>query len=436
LAARSLKSEGAMPEQPEVEQMEEPMDLEEAQSSENFYTWKKNSPLLYDSVLTADLEWPSQTVQWFPDKTKLPDKPCGHRLLLGSDTSSSEQEYVKIGHVALPSPEDAATLRRKASEELQQLGPMAADLDQDIGGYSDSSREWNYKTTMRINHEGPVHRARYMPQNPTVMATKSDRASTSVFYLPKHPSEPTNSECKPDLLLTGHEDGGFGLSWSTFDTGKLASGGSDGRICIWNIDTAAKEDHHSSWSVQKTLQQPSSMEVVEWDLMTPHMFFSGSDDGLMLRWDERVDGLVQQVATGTGGLRSIAPNYYNEYLIATGGLDGVVDIWDLRNLSADNKPTPVMKLKSHTDEVLSTAWSPFHEKILCSASSDKLVHMWDLDTCCSGPNQVASPMFTHAGHRDAVCDIAWNLHDPFCLASVSLDNSLQIWTPAQSQIVS
>ena len=63
---------------------------------------------------------------------RLPDKPCGHRLLLGSDTSSSEQEYVKIGHVALPSPEDAATLRRKASEELQQLGPMAADLDQGV----------------------------------------------------------------------------------------------------------------------------------------------------------------------------------------------------------------------------------------------------------------------------------------------------------------
>ena len=35
-----------------------------------YYTWKKNTPLLYDLLMTADLGWPSLTVQWFPDKLK------------------------------------------------------------------------------------------------------------------------------------------------------------------------------------------------------------------------------------------------------------------------------------------------------------------------------------------------------------------------------
>jgi hypothetical protein len=35
--------------------------------------WKKNSPFLYDLVVTHALEWPSLSVQWFPDvKTWVP----------------------------------------------------------------------------------------------------------------------------------------------------------------------------------------------------------------------------------------------------------------------------------------------------------------------------------------------------------------------------
>jgi hypothetical protein len=29
--------------------------------------WKKNTPFLYDQVMTRALEWPSLTTQWLPD---------------------------------------------------------------------------------------------------------------------------------------------------------------------------------------------------------------------------------------------------------------------------------------------------------------------------------------------------------------------------------
>ena len=39
--------------------------------NEEYKIWKKNSPFLYDLVMTHALEWPSLTVQWLPDVTRL-----------------------------------------------------------------------------------------------------------------------------------------------------------------------------------------------------------------------------------------------------------------------------------------------------------------------------------------------------------------------------
>ena len=48
----------------EVEELQE----EEKIINEEYKIWKKNSPFLYDLVLTHALEWPSLTVQWAPEK--------------------------------------------------------------------------------------------------------------------------------------------------------------------------------------------------------------------------------------------------------------------------------------------------------------------------------------------------------------------------------
>lgn len=38
-----------------------------ASISQEYKIWKKNTPFLYDQVLTHALTWPSLTCQWFPD---------------------------------------------------------------------------------------------------------------------------------------------------------------------------------------------------------------------------------------------------------------------------------------------------------------------------------------------------------------------------------
>ncbi len=65
------------------------------------------------------------------------------------------------------------------------------------------------QVVQQINHEGEVNRARHMPQNPFLIATKTVSAEVFVFDYTKHPSKPApNGACTPDMRLTGHRTEG------------------------------------------------------------------------------------------------------------------------------------------------------------------------------------------------------------------------------------
>lgn len=68
----------------------------------------------------------------------------------------------------------------------------------EFGGFGSVSGK--IEIEIKINHEGEVNRARYMPQNPCVIATKTPSSDVLVFDYTKHPSKPDpNGECHPDL---------------------------------------------------------------------------------------------------------------------------------------------------------------------------------------------------------------------------------------------
>lgn len=80
--------------------------VEERVINEEYKIWKKNTPFLYDLVMTHALEWPSLTAQWLIDVTRPEGKDYSiHRLILGTHTSD-EQNHLLIASVQLPN-EDA-----------------------------------------------------------------------------------------------------------------------------------------------------------------------------------------------------------------------------------------------------------------------------------------------------------------------------------------
>lgn len=60
-----MRREGNIEEEREDEEMEQKV------INEEYKTWKKNSPFLYDLMLSTALEWPTLTTQWLPDKQEL-----------------------------------------------------------------------------------------------------------------------------------------------------------------------------------------------------------------------------------------------------------------------------------------------------------------------------------------------------------------------------
>jgi len=135
-----------------------------------------------------------------------------HRLILGTHTSD-EQNHLLIASVQLPN-EDAQFDSSHYDGEKQGTYKDCI-LKCVIILYFYKYFKWNIffleyggfgsvsgkiEIEIKINHEGEVNRARYMPQNPCVIATKTPSSDVLVFDYTKHPSKPDpNGECQPDL---------------------------------------------------------------------------------------------------------------------------------------------------------------------------------------------------------------------------------------------
>lgn len=72
--------------------------------------------------------------------------------------------------------------------ETGLLFTTPAFLFLEFGGFGSVSGK--IEIEIKINHEGEVNRARYMPQNPCIIATKTPSSDVLVFDYTKHPSKP------------------------------------------------------------------------------------------------------------------------------------------------------------------------------------------------------------------------------------------------------
>jgi histone-binding protein RBBP4 len=116
---------------------------------------------------------------------------------------------------------------------------MATDVEPfpgvvtEIGSY-DADTQARIKIVQRINHPHEINRARYMPQNANLIATKTVSGDVLVFDRTKHSSEPApDGQCKPDIRLKGQRKEGYGLSWSTLKTGHILSSSDDTTVAYW-----------------------------------------------------------------------------------------------------------------------------------------------------------------------------------------------------------
>jgi len=412
--------------------------------NEEYKLWKKNSPFLYDLVLSSALDWPSLTVEWLPDKktvTDTNDIPYSiQRLILSTHTSDTEQDYLMFAEVKLPSIDP-----KKLSEKYKQ----SCDV---YGGFGGAAGK--IEIIHKIPHNGEANRARHMPQNANIIATKTKHATVNIFDRTKFPSKPKKGDtCNPTLTLIGHEKEGYGLAWNRHKEGYLLSSGDDGLICLWDIKQIklnAENNDNSNTAKRSSSKRPKyqtemkpmatfrkhedRVEDVDWHKKGGNgdIFVSVGDDKAIMLWDLRMNNANKPCAHKKDAhkeeINCVEFSPFNEHLFITGGGDHHVALWDKRNINHK-----LHQMEGHTDAVYQVSWSPHSEVHLASGSGDRRVMMWDLsqigheqtsEDAEDGPPEL---MFVHSGHTDKVTDFSWNPNDPWVIASVADNNIIQCW---------
>ncbi|KAF8215782.1 histone acetyltransferase type B subunit 2 [Mycena galopus ATCC 62051] len=413
---------------PQVEEIEDDLAAEEENKliNEEYKTWKKNAPYLYDIVITHALDWPSLTCQWFPDKESSASKPyTTHRLLLGTHTSGQAQDYLQIASVQIPKRTNAS-----GAEKLDR-----ADYDDErgeLGGHTIPPAP-RIQIIQKINHEGEVNRARYMPQNPDLIATKAVTGEVLVFDRTKHSSEPERGGvCKPDIRLVGQNREGYGLAWNPVKAGNILGASEDMTVCHWDVNSYSK----AKTSIEPTnvfRGHTSVVGDVDWHPTKENVFASVGDDKMLMIWDTRAPTEPSsKIQAHDREILAVSFNPAAEHFLVTGSADKTVILHDMR---APNKS--LHTFESHTDEVLHLSWSPHNASVFASASSDRRINIWDLtligveqtpDDQEDGPPEL---LFVHGGHTARPTDFCWapGESENWTTTSTSEDNIVMVWQP-------
>jgi histone-binding protein RBBP4 len=380
---------------------EELDDPQQMKVNEEFRVWRKNIPYLYDMLLSHAMIWPSLTIQWFPDAARDEgSESTTQRVLMSTRTSGNEAEYIQIVGISLPD-----TVSDSAVRSFEEGGY----------GFGDSK----VKVLQKIPTPYEINRARYMPSQCNIIATRFDTSETYIYDYTKHQSFP--KDAVPEMVLKGHRKGGYGVAWNPITPADLITSGEDGLICMYDLRSA--NDKPSA-----VFECTSVVNDVSFSC-TGKIFAGGCDAKEILVVDPRQEeGKIRHLEGHGGEIFTVKFSLDDENIFATGAKDGSVCVWDMRKTSA-----PIHTLTGHESDVLQVQWSPHFRSVLASSSADRRVYVWDLskvgaeqspEDAEDGPPEL---LFIHGGHTDAVPDIDWNPHEPWEVASVADDNVLQIW---------
>ncbi|KNC78135.1 hypothetical protein SARC_09423 [Sphaeroforma arctica JP610] len=384
----------------------EDLSEEERQTKEDHLVWETNSDFLYDRLFEEELTLPSLTVQWMPSR---PGEDDDHqRLLFGTSTFDADSEmaattenYLMIAQLYQP--------YTKAKQELSD--PYLR-------------KEGTLTIEKKIKHRGEVNKARYMPQNPMRVASRSSDADVFVSYFDKPKEEP--------IILHGHTEEGYALAWNIEKSGQLLSGAHDGLVCLWELGDFSRKSYKAHLTFKA---HAGPVADVEWQPNNEFVFGSVGDDRKFNVWDtrsENKDTPAQTVTAHEGDVNCMSFNTYNPYLCLTGSSDKTVKLWDLRHFDQ-----PLHVFEHHKDEVFQVQWAPLHETYFLSGSTDARVFIWNVsdigaqqtfEDAEDGPAELS---FQHAGHMARIEDASWNPELPFYISSVDADNSLQCWQTAK-----
>jgi histone-binding protein RBBP4 len=368
--------------------------LDERLIDAEYKIWKKNTPYLYDFVLTHSLEWPSLTCQWLPNirTTKNNTTTIEHQLLLGTHTTADEQNHLMVATCLLPyddrvvaSPStssivvenstttstttDTSTVPAATNKENGEATPGMAKTDkatsttiaslrydedkQEVGGYGlAGTGVGKIEIKMKIPHEGEINRyvlsfSRHLyayTLDPIACSSSNFLFVNSARYMPQN-----------HFIV--------------------ATRGPNPELYIWDVSK------HPSFPTGKTTPSPQGVCIgheqegyaMAWSPHTAGILCSGSEDTTVKLWD--VSASYQSGATPgtqittqktfschTAMVEDVAWHCKDTNMIGSVGDDQRICIWDTRT---PEKPTHNVS-DAHKSDINCIAFNPQMEYIFAT----------------------------------------------------------------------
>ena len=420
---------------------------DELRWNREYALWKKSCAYLYDNVLVHALEWPSLTVQWLPGAHSGGRGACSdqdwtlHALLLSTHSSGCDTDRLFVVEARLPTDDDEQQAGRFEAEE------GGVDLAHGWGGTAA-----RVTVVAAATMEAEVHRARYMPQHPNIVAVKSPAHNVQIFNMAaRHrqvaPLERAKVEeaeddvemedaaaarskadreeaarnarfettFAPEHVCGGHSDEGWAVAWSPHaaTAGRLLSGSDDRLVCEYDLGAGGGQPRKQVSPVVTYRGHEGGINDVAWSAVAPHLFASASDDGSLALWDNRCSAAqarswVARVTGAHGGapVQCVAMSPFSETLLVSGGADGTVRLWDSRCLTGSGG-------KREHGSGAKGGW-----RLRSSSSS-------------SAAADAARPSHVLAVHGDEVLSVTWNPERETVLASAGCDRRVILWDVAR-----
>jgi len=202
------------------------------------------------------------------------------------------------------------------------------------------------------------------------------------------------------------------ISW-TQDGKYLGVGTSEGDTQIWDVEQDRK--------LRSMYGHITRVGVLSWD---KYILSSGCRDGSIYQHDVRVEKHKTQELLGHCAEVCGLSWKSDGQLLASGGNDNLVNIWDIRS------SLPRMTKANHRAAVKALAWCPWQSNILATGggTSDKTIHFWNTTT-----ETKINSIFTGS----QVTSLIWSLDYKEILSSHGFpNNNITLWKyPTMDRIV-
>lgn len=393
--------------------------LKEKVINEEFKIWKKTVPLLYDTIYSHALESPSLSVQWLPDYTVSDNKnQVNVRFLYGTNSNATSKKgpnYLKLGSIDLPS-----TL----APDFSKFSPNSDSIPIPL-----SNSEAPLSTVKELkswSHSGEINQLKVSPNSQNVI-TFDNKGIIHLYDINKE---------EPLVDFQYHKKEGYALEW--VQESQFLSGAHDSQIALWDVSKP-------STPIQLFKSHNGIINDLSHNANATSIFGSVANDYTAQIQDTR-SSLEDEPAIQirySHHQNSIMFHPDIPTLVATGGKDNIVSLYDLRNTNE-----PVRKFFGHVDSVVGIKWDNIYDpSSLISWGLDNRVIIWDLnqlDEPFTYPTndsnetnsrrkakQAEDPClkFVHGGHTNRINDIDIHPKLKNVFITAGDDHLLEIWKP-------